>query len=816
MLVIVCTKYGKTPSGTEWNVIVTVIYRPPNTDTWIFNEKLNAVLNCVNNERKLCYLMGDYNIDILNYDSHSATAEFVDMLYSHAFLPLINRPTRITQNSATIIDNIFTNNIGESECGHNGILVSDISDHFPIFHIWKHTQIAQSDDTYISSRNYSHVNKLSFQQALSEIDWSEMYVLSDTQSVLSLFYSRFIKLFDKHFPRKKIKLQYNTRKPWLTPALKQSIRIKNKLYRKLITIGSSYYECQYKMYRNKLNSLLKCAEKQYIADLLESNKSNLKKTWNIMKHIVNRKKTQKLQEKFKMSDNTITSDKTVIAENFNDFFVNIGNNLAKRIPNVSTPPGRYMGDMISQSLFLDPVTPQEIAEIIKSLKNGAPGYDEINNKILQLSVTPIIGPLSFLCNRSLTEGVFPSELKLANVLPLFKSGESMLFNNYRPVSLLCTLSKVFEKIMYSRLLNFLDYHKILIGNQFGFRKLHSSYMALMLMMDQVTKALDSGECVIGIFLDFSKAFDTVNHSILIDKLYHYGIRGNALEWFRSYLSNRSQYVSYNGVRSSTKSITCGVPQGSILGPLLFLIYINDLYNVCRDSVPILLADDTNLFYKGNKMEDLVKTINGELENISLWLKINKLSLNINKTHFIMFQRGKSTMSIPDIIIDNQPIDKVEKTKFLGVVIDSKLSWKSHICLVAGKLSKSIGMIIKAREYLNRSALLTLYYSFVYPYLTYCNHVWGCTYYTNLKQLFILQKKALRIMCGKRKRDSTENIFSELKILKFTDINAYLTGRFMYKCYTKNVPGIFSDFFQCNSAVHGYSTRQSEHLHVPAV
>ena len=345
----------------------------------------------------------------------------------------------ITQNSATIIDNIFTNNIGESECGHNGILVTDISDHFPIFHIWKHTQIAQTDDTYISSRNYSHVNKLSFQQALSEIDWSEMYVLSDTQSAFSLFFSRFIKLFDKHFPRKKIKLQYNTRKPWLTPALKQSIRIKNELYRKLFTIGSSYYECQYKMCRNKLNSLLKCAEKQHIADLLESNKSNLKKTWNIMKHIVNRKKTQKLQEKFKMSDNTITSDKTVIAENFNDFFfVNIGNNLAKRIPNVSTSPGRYMRDMISQSLFLDPVTPQEIAEIIKSLNNGAPGYDEINNKILQLSVTPIIGPLSFLCNRSLTEGVFPLELKLANVLPLFKSGETMLCNNYRPVYLLCT------------------------------------------------------------------------------------------------------------------------------------------------------------------------------------------------------------------------------------------------------------------------------------------------------------------------------------------------------------------------------------------
>ena len=174
------------------------------------------------------------------------------------------------------------------------------------------------------------------------------------------------------------------------------------------------------------------------------------------------------------------------------------------------------------------------------------------------------------------------------------------------------------------------------------------------------------------------------------------------------------------------------------------------------------------------------------------------------------------MSHLNIKIDDQLIDKVEKTKFLGVVIDSKLSWKNHISLVSGKLSKSIGMIIKAREYLNRNALLTLYYSFVYPYLTYCNPVWGCTYYSNLKQLFILQKKALRIMCGKSRRESTENIFSDLKILKFTDINTYLTGRFMYKFYKKNVPEIFTSFFQCNSSVHGYSTRQREYLHAPPV
>ena len=219
-------------------------------------------------------------------------------------------------------------------------------------------------------------------------------------------------------------------------------------------------------------------------------------------------------------------------------------------------------------------------------------------------------------------------------------------------------------------------------------------------------------------------------------------------------------MSYNGVSSSTKLITCSVPQGSILGLLLFLIYINDLYNVCCDSVPILFADDTNLFYKGADFGELVKSINAELENISLWLKVNKFSLNVKKTHFIIFQRGKSPISHIEIKIDNQTIDKVDKTKFLGGVIDSKLSWKNHISLIVGKLSKSIGMIVKARE-LNRNALLTLYYSFVYPYLIYCNHVWGCTYQTNLKQLFILQKKALRIMCGKRKMDSTEHISSQI-------------------------------------------------------
>lgn len=234
------------------------------------------------------------------------------------------------------------------------------------------------------------------------------------------------------------------------------------------------------------------------------------------------------------------------------------------------------------------------------------------------------------CNLSILQGVFPEELKRANVIPLYKNDDPMLFNNYRPVSLLCVLSKVLEKIMYTRVLEYFNEFKLFYEKQFGFRGNHSAYMALMVLMDKMLKSLENGEFVIGIFLDFSKAFDTVDHDILLKKLCHYGINGTALTWFESYLKNRTQFVTYNKIASSSKNIKCGVPQGSILGPLLFLIYINDLNNICEHTFSILFADDTNLFISGTNIDDLCTKINDELKNVSKWLKVNKLSLNIKK------------------------------------------------------------------------------------------------------------------------------------------------------------------------------------------
>ena len=254
----------------------------------------------------------------------------------------------------------------------------------------------------------------------------------------------------------------------------------------------------------------------------------------------------------------------------------------------------------------------------------------------------------------------------------------------------------------------------------------------MNLIDKLIESLDRGEYVIGIFLDFSKAFDTVDHKILLQKLYHYGIRGPAYDWFYSYLTDQKQYVTYNGISSNTKNVFCGVPQGSILGPLLFLVYINDLCSVCEYATPILFADDTNLFCSGKDLETIQMEINTELTKISTWLKVNKLSLNIKKTHYMVFTRNKFRHQL-NIRIDGHPIDEVHKTKFLGVFIDNKLNWKDHVSYLIGKISKGIGMIIKARQYLNKKDLLALYYSFIYPYLIYCNHIWGCIYKSSLKK-----------------------------------------------------------------------------------
>ena len=474
-----------------------------------------------------------------------------------------------------------------------------------------------------------------------------------------------------------------------------------------------------------------------------------------------------------------------------------------------------MTERNDNNMFIRPAIENEVKSVIKSLKLSSSGWDTISAKVIKTTYHSILTPLTHVINLSLSTGVFPSELKIARIIPLFKAGDPMHFSNYRPVSVLPIFSKIFERIMYNRLLSFINKNKLLYNLQFGFRPGHSPNMALIYLVDKVSNALEQGDFVLGLFLDFSKAFDTVDHAILLKKLEFYGVRGVPLLWFNSYLNGREQFVEYDGHSSSKQIVKCGVPQGSILGPLLFLLYINDLALVCPKLFSILFADDSNMFLSGKDPNKLIRDMNEEMHKITQWLTVNRLSLNVDKTHFMLFRKKNTRVALNETLyIKGTVINQVESTKFLGVFIDSSLTWRSHIQHIDGKVARGLGILYKCRKYFSKDVLISLFYAFIYPHFTYCIEVWGSTFVTYLAPLSKLLKRAVRILSGSDRRAHTAPLFHTLKLMNIAEIYIYSIQLFMYKHSQSLLPGIFNDFYTFNYTVHNYNTRQRQDLHVP--
>lgn len=389
-------------------------------------------------------------------------------------------------------------------------------------------------------------------------------------------------------------------------------------------------------------------------------------------------------------------------------------------------------------------------------------------------------PICLLINKSIETGIFPDQLKVASVTPVYKSGDPTCVSNYRPISVLPVVSKIFEKVISVRLVNYLTTFSLINNLQYGFQKGKSTVDAALRFVEEVYRSLDSKLHTLGIFIDFKKAFDTVNHDILLGKLSSYGVRGLPLDWFTSYLSGRKQCVKLGSSVSSFKPITIGIPQGTILGPILFLLYINDLPNISKIMRPVLFADDTTLLVSNKDSDLLFATCNDELHKLNRWTIANRLSINTDKTFYIPFT-NRLDLHIPNsqVLLNDKQIKPIVCGKFLGLNVDDRLKFSEHIVNTCNKISKSIGIIYKLRQCAPEKTLLTLYYSLVYPYLTYCVTVWGGTSQVHLKPLIVLQKRIVRVIAGASFLEHTSPLFHRLKILKFKDVYLYHVSLLMF-------------------------------------
>ena len=466
-------------------------------------------------------------------------------------------------------------------------------------------------------------------------------------------------------------------------------------------------------------------------------------------------------------------------------FVSIGENLVKKIP-AAKNRSSYLENIEwnDRNMFLFPTDNAEVLKALCNLKLGkSVGIDGISTEILRSCYDVIVPILVSLINKSIDEGLFPEPLKIAKVTPLYKSGKKTNTDNYRSISVLPVISKIFERVMFDRLYGYFTKEKLLYNKQFGFRSGYNTIYALAEMLENIR--YDEKSVFTSILLDLSKAFDTIDHSILIKKLERYGVRGLCLDWFISYLKNRKQFVSIQGADSELANISCGVPQGSILGPLLFIIYINDLPNSCKDILPYLFADDTNGLYRQSKGEIKNDSLNSVLNELVEWLSQNKLSLNTKKTqllHFFGYTADNLTLNGEIIRSKNYLEDK-----YLGIVLDKWLNFAEHVRYVKAKLCKHINVLKRLKSIVSKNILLRYYNTYINPSILYGLLIYGCTSKRKLEPIHIMQKKILRIIYGKKRDYPSRELFVESKVLSVYELYCFELIKFSLKALRQETP-----------------------------
>lgn len=767
----------------EVKTILICIYRSPLGDFDKFLTALIDMLTVIINDYPEVNLIiaGDFNVNFIETTRNST--ELTNVFASYGLKKMFNEPSRIGNSSATCIDNMFVS---------RGTLVvsADTTNLHMSDHLCQKMSLCcdtipmkEKTSTY-KIRDLNEINTYSFITKVSEIDWQTLLFRNDAHSNFNNFFHSFMETFDECFPEKQI-IAYRNKKStveWRDDSDLKKMRnildsvdiIRNVV--KDVEISNLYDELK-KDYKLELLKTKKEATAKYI---MESNNKN-RAIWDVI--------GRETRSKRKYSEMT-----QIAANDFNKYFSSIGDEVEMK-----NHPMQIAKDFLqthftssTHSLFFNPTSKTEIIEIVKMLKRKKTvDIYGMNTCILKEVIEYTADPLTKIFNECLQQGIFPDQLKMARILPVFKGGDDQL-SNYRPISILPAISKIFETIIKNRLVQYFDKYSLFNISQHGFVKGKSTATAIACVLEYVAEALDSGEETVVACCDLSKAFDTVDHKILIEKLQGYGVRGTANKLLESYLDNRKQIVEWNKIRSSTLKIKRGVPQGSILGPVLFLIYVNDMpYSVTKGSV-IQYADDTTILVRGEYADDTVDNAEVALTEAKTWFDANLLKLNENKTKKLLVTTKNTT-----------PNNSQKALKLLGVNFTWNLCWDNHINELCSRLATAVFSIRRLIQISTYEAARTAYFGCFESRATYSIMAWGTS--STSESVFKMQKQAIRALAGVSRLTSCRSLFKANHILTIPSLYILTCLKYIHEHPQK---------YTQNGELHTYGTRQRDQLAIP--
>lgn len=789
----------------EIKIIVICLYRSGKNFN-IFFEKLEILLfKLTRKHRNLnnkVVLVGDFNINLFQNDH--LTSRFLEILNIYKFKCRVTNATRITSHSQTCIDNIITN---FNKCKAE-VLNLGLSDHtaqtleFPCstgFSVRHWYVYKRKVDNYIDI----------FMKYISQIKFQEVFEQTHPNEAYNVFVELYKTIYDLCFPIEKCKVTYRKKPNWKTKGIKTSSKRKRQLFIEFQKTRSEFTTTYYNKYKKILRSTIRYSKRRMNINYITKSTNKTKATWNTIKQ--NTSTTNEIPtiiNKLQTNEGNIT-DPIQIAEHLNRYYVTENLN-SKFIDNY-----KPITDPQCKSIYLNPVDEQEIQSIVKSIKSKRScGEDGISMDVIKTSIDTIISPLVHIINLMLQTGYFPDKMKLSLIKPLHKKGSKKESENYRPIALLPNFSKIFEKVIYKRIANFLEKHNVLSQYQFGFRKMRSTSLSIFTFLHRLCEDVNLKKDTTALFLDMSKAFDCVVHSVLLKQLDNYGIRGIANDLIYSYLTDRKQALCVTmfdnkclqEAKSTYLTNILGVPQGSVLGPLLFIIYINELPCLTKH-LPIMFADDVTILFTNNgKTErEYELDINNTLNGLTTWLKSLNLKVNYSKTKLIQFGNYKKVDLDLNISCENNAIDEVNNIKFLGITIDKNLSWKHHINVLNIRLCSYCYALSVLVDVASVEVAVNAYYGNVYPLLMYGVIFWGNS--VDAVKTFTIQKRCLRIIYSKPSDFSLRTLYKEKGFLTLAGI--YILEICLF---VRNN----SHFFTKVSNVHTVNVRNKDRLVLPVI